>query len=445
MFKKEVFIFLKTIVLVFILVIAFLSYLIITRDDITALDLFKQAFSSRSFYLFVVSVSLLGYILFVIIRYFTRVYKKQGSRTMLIQLALRFFVPITLFYGGLKYLVDSNSHEAFDFTWDHSIENTTGCSNDFFALDGKLRGMTVFNWRSKDELGYENLVRNNIEWVAIVPFFYQEDEKSSAIRVPSANERWSRRDSTFVVSAKRLKDRNIRIMLKPHLWLGDGWRSNVNLNSEEEWKTWFSTYRLGMLYYAKIAADCDIDLLCIGTELRSSLKAQPDQWKSLITDIKAIYKGKLTYAANWDGEYEHIDFWDELDYIGIQGYYPLTASKNPDLQDIKTGWDKHLNGLEELSDKYDKPILFTEIGYKNEAAATIHPWEWGGFFSILFTQKSNKTQQLAYEALYQTLWNKDWFAGTFVWQWGSSARRIDFTPQDKPAQNTIAKWYGSAN
>ena len=66
--------------------------------------------------------------------------------------------------------------------------------------------------------------------------FYQEDEKTSIMSVPGDNVRWSRRDSMFIESAKRLKDRNIRIMLKPHLWLGDGWRSNVNLNSEAEWK-----------------------------------------------------------------------------------------------------------------------------------------------------------------------------------------------------------------
>lgn len=444
MLKKELVNFLKTVGLVLVLVVAFLSYIII-RDDLDALNLFEQAFTNRAFYVFILSASLLGYLLFLIIRYFIRVFKKKGLRSMIIKASLRFLVPIALVYGGLKYLVASNSNEAFVYTWDHSIENTTGCSNDFFATDGKLRGMTVFNWRRKDGLGYDNLVRNNIEWVAIVPFFYQEDEKTSAMSVPRENDRWSRRDSMFIESAKRLKDRNIRIMLKPHLWLGDGWRSNVKLNSEAEWKSWFNAYKQGMLHYAKIASENGVDLLCIGTELRSSLKEQPDQWKSLIADIKNIYKGKLTYAANWDGEYDHIDFWDELDYIGIQGYYPLTDSKNPELKDIKIGWDKHLAGLKELSDKYNKPILFTEIGYKNEAAATIRPWEWGSFFSILFTQKSNKTQQLAYEALYQKLWDKDWFAGTFVWQWNSSSRRIDFTPQDKPAQNTIAKWYGSAN
>lgn len=445
MLKREIVLVLKTVAIVLIGVIAFLSYIIISRDDINALDLFKQAFSNQAFYVFISAASLLGYILFVIIRYFVRVYRKLGLRTMLIKASLQCLMPIALVYGGLKYLVDSNSKEAFAYTWDHSIENTTGCSNDFFAMDGKLRGMTVFNWRNKDELGYENLVRNNIEWVAIVPFFYQDDEKTSAMSVPDDNDRWSRRDSMFVESAKRLKDRNIRIMLKPHLWLGDGWRSNVNLDSETEWKTWFNAYKQGMLHYAKIASDNDVDLLCIGTELRSSLKAQPDQWKGLIADIKNIYKGKLTYAANWDGEYDHIDFWDQLDYIGIQGYYPLTYSKNPELQEIKMGWNKHLFGLEALSAKHGKPILFTEIGYKNESAATINPWEWGSFFSILFTQQSNKTQHLAYEALYQKLWDKDWFAGTFVWQWGNSARRIDFTPQNKPAQNTIAKWYGSAN
>ncbi len=440
-FKKESLTALKVYLTVLLCVIGLLFYVIL-RDNLSALDVFKQSFTNSSFLLAVHVLFVLVYLLFLIGRYFIRVYRKKGFSIMSKRLFLRVILPSLIVFGSIKFLVHHNSSETYDYVWDYSIENTSGRSNDLYSKDKKLRGMTVFNWRNKNDSEYGELVKNNIEWVAIVPFFYQENEYAIDMRVPENDKRWSRRDSTFISSISKLQSRNIHVMLKPHLWLGDGWRSNVTLNSQAEWTTWFNNYRKGILHYAKLAAEHDIELFCIGTELKSSLKAQPEQWKLLLSDIKALYKGKLTYAANWDGEYELIDFWEELDYIGIQAYFPLTTSKNPALNTIKDGWKTHISTLESLSQKHNRPILFTEIGYKNDATATIKPWEWGNFFSILFTQKSNKTQQLAYEALYSKLWKKEWFVGTFIWQWDSSVSKIDFTPQNKPAQNTIAKWYG---
>ena len=145
--------------------------------------------------------------------------------------------------------------------------------------------------------------------------------------------------------------------------MNNGWRSNVTLDSEEEWDKWFQSYRVNMLHYARMAQNTGVELFCVGTELRTSIKKQPAAWRQLITEIKTIYQGKLTYAANWYDEYEHIGFWDQLDYIGIQAYFPLTPNKNPDLETIKKGWEPHIKALESFSNSHDKPILFTEIGY----------------------------------------------------------------------------------
>ncbi|MBL4708023.1 MAG: hypothetical protein JKY48_06245, partial [Flavobacteriales bacterium] len=151
-----------------------------------------------------------------------------------------------------------------------------------------------------------------------------------------------------------------------------------------------------------------------------------------------------------DDEYEYVQFWDLLDYIGIQAYFPLTKEAKPTLASIKKGWEQAIQKLETLSKKHDKPILFTEVGYKSEATATITPWKWDNFFSLLFKKKSDQTQQLAYEALFQTLWDKPWFSGVYVWQWNTNSsaenasKSLDFSPRFKPAENTIAKWFGKA-
>ena len=219
--------------------------------------------------------------------------------------------------------------------------------------------------------------------------------------------------------------------------MSSGWRSNINFDDTNDWTKWFADYRKNMIHYALMAEKTNVNLFCIGTELRSSLKHIPKKWLSLIKEIKAIYKGKITYAANWDDSFQFTEFWNELDYIGIQAYYPLTTNSNPTLEEIKKGWNVHIKKLKIISDTFEKKIIFTEIGYRNDASATIKPWVWGSFLERFYTKKSDKTQFLAYQALFEKVWNEPWFAGVFPWEWDSS----DFPIYEKPAQNMITVWY----
>jgi len=282
----------------------------------------------------------------------------------------------------------------------------------------------------------------------VVPFLYQENERTKVMEIPEKNDGYGRQDSLYIAIIRKIRDKGLYVHLKPHLWMSEGWRSNVSLDSKTEWDNWFRSYSTNMLHYAQMAETAGAELFCIGTELRSSIMEQPKAWCELISKIKAIYSGKLTYAANWHDEYEHVTFWDELDYIGVQAYFPLTEGKNPDLESIKKGWEPHLKTLESFSQEHAKPILFTEVGYKSEAAATIKPWEWGNTLGILYQKKSDRTQQLAYEALFQMAWHKTWFAGVHIWEWNTQSTRegaktnLNFSPRFKPAENTIAKWFG---
>lgn len=393
---------------------------------------------------------LVFYMLLLCGGYFHAVYKSQGFKTCFRQLTLRFFFPIFMLFLLYQSIVYSNTYENFDFHWDTSIENKTGISTNNYAIDQKQRGMSVFGLEATDEVAIAELLKNNIEWVTLVPFLYQKNQFTKTMNVPEDLEVWSGRDSSFIKSIHSLHQKKIRVMLKPHLWMNEGWRSNITLNSPAEWDTWFQSYRLNMLRYAKLAEENKVELFCIGTELKSSLKNVPVQWISLVKEIKSIYKGKLTYAANWDGEFNLVPFWDEMDFVGIQAYFPLTKRDTPELLEIKNGWDRHIAHLEVLFEAHQKPILFTEIGYRSDVSTTIKPWEWNDFGNVLFEKKSNKTQQLAYEAMFQKLWHKPWFAGSYIWQWdtrsepNSTHESLDFTPRFKPALNTISKWYGKS-
>lgn len=367
---------------------------------------------------------------------------------MLKHFVLRLLFPVLLLSFSYRYIVNKNSFENFNYQWDYSVENNTNHSNNFYAIDKKHRGVHAFGWRHGRDKTIKDLLKSNIEWVAIVPFIDQENEQTKEMGEPKTIGQWTKNDSIFINAIKDIHTKGMHVMFKPHLWLRNGWRSNINFKTDEDWNTWFKSYRKNILHYASLAETSGSELLCIGTELRTSIKQQPKAWLQLIKDIKSIYSGKLTYAANWDDNNDLGEFWNALDYIGIQAYFPLTEHKNPELDTIKAGWIKHIKSLETLSKKYNKPILFTEIGYKSEASATIKPWEWDRLYSGLSREKSDKTQQLAYQALFESLWHKDWFKGFYIWQWHTHSKQenmyknMDFTPRYKPAENTIAKWFG---
>lgn len=407
-------------------------------------ELLDYANFLKSIHVFFVTV----YILFFIVRYFLRIYKKRGFHILLKQFGFRIITPILVLAFVYKLIVYTNNNEDYQYQWDYLVENTSRVSKNLFSIDKKHRGMHVFDFRSDYENGIKDLIKTNTEWAAIVPFFYQKNEKSKEMSIPDSLGIWTKRDSSFIKVINLFHKKGVRIFLKPHLWLSDGWRSNINYTDNKDWDIWFQSYKKNILHYAKLAEATKVELLCIGTELRTSVKNQPQKWLTLIKEIRKIYSGKLTYAANWDDKNESYEFWRDLDYIGIQAYFPLTNIKNPDLETIKSGWKPHIEKLEKLSKKFQKPILFTEIGYKSEASSTIHPWEWDSFFSNIFLKKSDKTQQLAYEALFEELWDKDWFTGMYIWQWSFRSEKenasinLDFSPRFKPAENTITKWFG---
>ncbi|WP_432412499.1 glycoside hydrolase family 113 [Rasiella sp. SM2506] len=445
-FKKAILIYLITWVLFFVGIVLLLFF----RSNESLLKSITRFFELAAYLDFLISVHILFvsiYILFVLIRYFFRVYKKRGLSTSLKQIGFRVLFPLLVLIVSYKIIDYNNNNERYEYTWDYSVENTSGTSKNLYAIDGKHRGMHVFGFEGTNEKGISDIVKTNIEWVAIVPFIHQKNEYSNPKSAPDKVGSWTRRDSSFIKMIHQFQEKGIKIMLKPHLWLSDGWRSNINFASDKEWDTWFESYRLHMIHYAQLAEQNNVELLCIGTELRTSIKHQPLAWQGLIRDIKKVYSGKLTYAANWDDDIASYTFWEALDYVGVQAYFPLTKNNNPDLETIKRGWNPFVLELETLSKKLNKPVLFTEVGYKSEAAATVTPWEWNSIFSNLSRKKSNKTQQLAYEALFQSLWDKEWFAGIYVWQWSfrsqeeNAPKNLDFSPRFKPAENTIATWF----
>jgi hypothetical protein len=228
---------------------------------------------------------------------------------------------------------------------------------------------------------------------------------------------------------------------------GEGWRESIMPDSIN-WESWSETYKNGIMHYATLCEELDIDILCVGTELKRLSLEKPSFWRELIIEVRKVYKGELTYAANWYDEYEKIDFWDQLDYIGIQAYFPISSMENPDISELINGWLPYKEKISALSDKLKKPVLFTEMGYKSTSNAAIEPWLWDEHWNENINMGytiSEETQANCYEAFFNTFWKEKWFSGVLIWNWKVLNKSDDyynstgFTPKNKLSEKVISK------
>jgi hypothetical protein len=402
---------------------------------------------------------LVPYLLFRLVRHLKTIWLNRDRYRFVQHFSTLILIPAILLFSGFKISKWYTQSEQFQYTWDHSFENTKDTIAHRYQVDGKQRGIHLFSRRADNEQIIEDLLRTNAEWISLVPFGWMEDYDSPQVgRRNGDYSHWSGRDSSFMNRINGLKKAGFYIMMKPHIWIGNPtagkWRSDIQHHSKADWQSWSENYRAFIMHYARMSALLKVDQFCIGTELHQTVKDHPDYWTALITEVRLIYKGPITYAANWNQEIHDITFWDQLDYIGIQAYFPLTQKKTPHTKDLVRGWKKHIKIIESLHEQYDKPILFTEVGYKSTADAGIEPWTWADNFSSIYQKASYETQANCYEAVFKSFWNKEWFAGIHFWEWQARSRRqpedqrrddqrknINFTPQDKPAENIMTKWF----
>jgi hypothetical protein len=317
--------------------------------------------------------------------------------------------------------------------------------------DEKHRGVSWVAGREVTSEDLAQLEHFHVNWIVQTPFGWQRSHSSPEVALATGGRvYWGERDVGLEATTRLARKLGIRTLLKPHIWLtraGGKWRSDIEMGRKEDWDRWFSSYRQFILHYARLAERLGIEALAIGTELRRTVLARPEEWRRIIREVRSIYRGELLYAANWYREFEEFPLWGELDYIGIQAYFPLSEREGPSLEELKRGWESHLPAIERVQKRIGKPVLFTEIGYKSSPDSAVDPWVWPR--SSDATRKVDlETQARAYRAFFESVWDKHWLAGAYFWKWYPKARpdsdpvNIDFTPQGKPAQKILADWYG---
>ena len=153
------------------------------------------------------------------------------------------------------------------------------------------------------------------------------------------------------------------MVLKPHVDVLDGsFRGDIQPSDRA---AWFSSYGRFIGHYADIAAGSEASVFSVGTELKS-LSGETEAWNAVIESVRSRFGGELTYAANWDEVFQ-VQFWDRLDLIGVDAYFPLSQEGEvPTAESLASAWQPNVDGLESLSEQWGMPVLLTEIGYPSQ-------------------------------------------------------------------------------
>ncbi len=272
--------------------------------------------------------------------------------------------------------------------------------------------------------------------VAVVIPYYLKTSRSSKIY---AHPRFTVPMHTVRRTIKDIRDRGMKVFLFPILRVEDqsdgGWRGVLAPKNPDrfyaEYTTWISRF-------AKLASQLRVPVLSVGSEL-SSLDVDEPRWRSLISHVRSLYGGKLTYSANWD-HYEEVKFFDALDFAGVTGYFELVPEgTRPSTEDLVYGWRVYHQRLMRWAHLLGKPILLTEVGYLSQRGTASWPWKEGADEPL-----DLEIQRRCYEAFCR-IWNDEpRLAGAYFWNWfgwgGLTSK--EYTPRNKPAHCEVSRWYG---
>lgn len=293
------------------------------------------------------------------------------------------------------------------------------------------------------EHSMKRLASNGLNWICIPVNGWQETFASTTVFSLYG---MTQTDEEVVHAIEMAKSMGLKVCLKPMVnCLDRAWRARIDFPTEEcgYWEKWFRSYNNFMLHYAKLAEKMGCEMLCTGCEM-AGMDKQADFCRNMISKVREVYHGIIMHNIN-HGDEERFTWLSDVDVIGISGYYPVTDEENKGIETMHKKWADVIKTLEKCYAKYGKPLMFAEIGVRNEQGCTMYPWD---FHYRPEMPIDEQEQSDFYESAMTATWDKDWFCGYFWWDWKAILPPIekakenrDFTIYGKKAEETLKKWY----
>ncbi|MBI5836535.1 MAG: hypothetical protein HZB25_04760 [Candidatus Eisenbacteria bacterium] len=273
--------------------------------------------------------------------------------------------------------------------------------------------------------------------VSVIVPFQQEDVASLQIGLPPEQ---AVPDTLLLRVAAEAHARGLKVVVFPLLSVrqhGPGlWRGALRPPS---WRGWFRAYGERLLHCAQVAREARAEWFCVGAELVTS-EAHAQLWRDLIRRVRAAYPGRLMYSQNWDRP-GRLGFGDQLDLVGMNAYFELTAPDTPAPQrGLRERWVNLRRDLER--NRVGRgPLVFTELGYPSSERAATRPWD-----HVAPREARPDLQKTCFEAFFRAWSGSSRLRGAFVYLWSAQEGGegdSGYSIRDKPAEATVGSWFRS--
>jgi hypothetical protein len=311
---------------------------------------------------------------------------------------------------------------------------------------------------------------------AALAFEYGIDVNNSAVY---ADANYTESQSVIAATIAEANSRGLSVMVRPLLDFLDP--SKIGSYSVGDWRStynpanaaaFFASYKTMIVAIAQVAQTNGATSLSIGAELdQLTGPVYLSYWTDIITSVRAVFSGKLTYSADWDDKISpwqgqhgltagtgdlttQVSFWSQLDYLGIDCYAPLSDAANPTLANLIAGWTQtpsdptslSVTGNQSLISYFasvatqaGKPLVFTEIGYESANDAAKQP---SGTSTNIYDPSLQANLYGAFFEAWQQNGNNS-LLGVYFWNWDPNAAEVgpgngpNFSPQGQPAQAVV--------
>ena len=261
-------------------------------------------------------------------------------------------------------------------------------------------------------------------------------------------------DASLIHAIKLAHSLGMKAELRLVTQMGDG--SNPKQIAPSSWNAWFQSYTTFMVYYGKFGQASGVDMIMLGGELDPSV-LYVSNWLSVIGAVRQVYSGLLTYGAArltciqgrtlvcTDG-FRDVTWWSALDIADVDAYFPVSSAPDSSVNQMVAGcvsWEHWIPDLVNWQASINKPVIFAAIGYGSYKGSPMNP---GGEPSVTNPTIDLQEQNNAYQAALSSLYGQPWFKGMFWWEWdldpnAGGTNDYGYTPQNKPAQQTLTTWY----
>jgi len=310
---------------------------------------------------------------------------------------------------------------------------------------GELKNQSMlrgFNVMQHENVGWneprarqsmKRMVRLGTNAIVLITFLEQSSPSALQVRHSDA--------VTFTQLEKAIEyahEFDLEIILKPQMLVRNSWASAISYPNQRAWNRWFESYSDHIVQYARFAAKHKVQTFVIGTELSNASRCV--DWPRLIRKVRTVFHGKVTYAAHNVEGIEAFPYWNELDAISLTLYPSLGSSGHAD--EMQFYINQEVNKLQLAVQSFDLPLWVLEVGMPSAAGASEKPWEWQ---SLKYAKVDLALQSDAIDVWLRAL-DQSWVDGVFIWAWYSDAASggagdPDYTPQNKPAEKVIRRYW----